>query len=40
MMGFQKPLTDAEKLAKEQRGLAKLRANCAAKQAADAEASS
>ena len=38
MMGFLKPLTEAEKLAKEQRDLAKFKADCAAKQAADAEA--
>ena len=38
MMGFQRPLTDAE-LAKEQRDLAKFKADCAAKQVADAEAS-
>ena len=39
MMGFLRPLTDAERLAKEQRDLAIFKADCAAKQAADAEAS-
>ncbi len=41
MMGFLKPLTSstAEKLAKEQRELAKFNTDRAAKKAADAEAS-
>jgi hypothetical protein len=39
MMGFLKPLTDAEKLAKEQRELAKFNTDRAAKKVADAEAS-
>ena len=39
MMGFLRPLTNAERLAKEQRDLAKFKADCAAKQVADAEAS-
>ncbi len=39
MMGFLKPLTDAGELAKEQRDLAKFKSDCAASQAADAEAS-
>ena len=37
MMGF-RPLTDAERLAKEQRDLAKFKADAGAKQVADAEA--
>ena len=36
---FLRPLTDAERLAKEQRDLAKFKADTAAKQVADAEAS-
>ena len=39
MMGFLRPLTDAERLAKEQRDLAKFKADAGAKQVADAEAS-
>ncbi len=38
-MGFLKPLTDAEKLAKEQRELEKFNTYRAAKKVADAEAS-
>ena len=38
MMGFLRPLTDTERLAKEQRDLAKFKADAAAKQVADAEA--
>ena len=38
MMGFLRPLT-AERLAKEQRDLAKFKADAVAKQVADAEAS-
>ncbi len=38
MMGFLKPMTDAEKLAKEQRELATFKADCATKKVADVEA--
>ncbi len=40
MMGFLKPLADAEKLAKEQREVAKFNAARAVKHVADAEARS
>jgi hypothetical protein len=37
MTGFLKPMTDAEKLAKEQRELANFKADCATPKVADAE---